>query len=60
VILSQALFPSYSDIDSYAMSAAAIDTAIRNVVVAGADPNYVALLDNFAGQIPMILRYCFN
>ena len=47
VIISQALFPSYSDIDTYAMAAAAIDTAIRNAVATGADPNYLALLDNF-------------
>ena len=47
VIISQALFPSYGDIDTYAMAAAAIDTGIRNAVSAGADPNYLALLDNF-------------
>ncbi len=47
VILSQALYPTYSEVDPYAMSAATIDTAIRNVIAAGANPNSIALLDNF-------------
>ena len=38
VVLSQALYPNYSDIDTYAMAASSIDTAIRNLVVVGADP----------------------
>lgn len=47
VILSQALYPSYSEIDPYKMAAASIDTAIRNAVAAGANPDYLSLLDNF-------------
>lgn len=47
IVLSQALYPTYSDVDTYAMAAASIDTAIRNVVSAGADPGKIALLDNF-------------
>jgi len=47
VVLAQALFPSYSDIDTYHMAAVAIDTAFRNAVVAGANPQKIALLDNF-------------
>jgi phosphoribosylformylglycinamidine synthase len=39
--------PHYGDIDPYAMAAAAIDEAVRNVVAVGADPARVALLDNF-------------
>ncbi len=39
--------PGYGDLDSYAMAAAAIDEAVRNVVAVGADPRYIALLDNF-------------
>jgi len=46
-IMSQGLYPSYSDIDTYHMAASSIDTAIRNAVAAGADPNYLAILDNF-------------
>jgi phosphoribosylformylglycinamidine synthase len=33
--------------DPYAMSLAAIDEAIRNVVAVGADPDRIAILDNF-------------
>lgn len=39
--------PRYGDLDPYAMAAAAIDEAVRNVVAVGADPRYIALLDNF-------------
>jgi phosphoribosylformylglycinamidine synthase len=39
--------PRYGDLDSYAMAAAAIDEAVRNVVAVGADPARIALLDNF-------------
>ncbi len=47
VALSQALYPTYTDIDPYAMAAASIDTAIRNLVAVGTDPESIALLDNF-------------
>jgi len=33
--------------DPYAMSIAAIDEAVRNVVAVGADPDRIAILDNF-------------
>ncbi len=39
--------PRYGDLDPYAMAAAAIDEAVRNVVAVGADPARIALLDNF-------------
>jgi phosphoribosylformylglycinamidine synthase II len=41
------LNPRYGDLDPYAMAAAAIDEAVRNVVAVGADPARIALLDNF-------------
>jgi phosphoribosylformylglycinamidine synthase len=41
------LNPRYGDLDPYAMAAAAVDEAARNVVAVGADPSRVALLDNF-------------
>lgn len=47
VVLSQALYPTYSDIDTYHMAACSIDTAVRNAVSVGADPDHLALLDNF-------------
>jgi phosphoribosylformylglycinamidine synthase len=39
--------PRYGDLDPYAMAAAAVDEAVRNVVAVGADPSRIALLDNF-------------
>jgi phosphoribosylformylglycinamidine synthase len=39
--------PRYGDLDAYAMAAAAVDEAVRNVVAVGADPARIALLDNF-------------
>jgi phosphoribosylformylglycinamidine synthase II len=47
LVLSQGMFPAYSEIDSYKMATASMDTAFRNAVVAGADPEKIALLDNF-------------
>lgn len=47
IVVSQALFPGYSELDPYRMAQAAIDCAVRNVVAAGADPAHVAILDNF-------------
>jgi phosphoribosylformylglycinamidine synthase len=41
------LNPHYGDTDPYAMAAAAIDEAVRNVVAVGANPSRIALLDNF-------------
>ena len=39
--------PRYGDLDPYAMAAAVIDEAVRNVVAVGANPARIALLDNF-------------
>ena len=47
VVLSQGLFPRYSDIDTAAMAAAGLDLAVRNAIAAGVDLNQLALLDNF-------------
>lgn len=47
LVLSQGYFPSYSEIDSYKMAAASLDSAFKNAVVAGANPDKIALLDNF-------------
>jgi len=53
VILSQGMYPAYSDIDTYVMAAASLDTAVRNAVAAGANPNYIALLDNYCWCSPL-------
>lgn len=47
VVLSQGLYPSYSEIDTYWMAACSIDTAIRNAVSAGGSLKHLAILDNF-------------
>jgi phosphoribosylformylglycinamidine synthase subunit PurSL len=45
--------PRYSDIDTYWMMAACIDEAVRNMVSVGADPDYMAGLDNFCWCDPV-------
>jgi phosphoribosylformylglycinamidine synthase len=70
VVLSQALNPSYSEIDTYDMAACAIDSAIRNAVAAGADLEHLALLDNFCwcssteperlGQLKRACQACYD
>ncbi|MDD9336573.1 MAG: AIR synthase-related protein [Wolbachia sp.] len=47
VAKSQGFGSSYGEIDTYHMSACAIDTAIRNYVAAGGNISHLALLDNF-------------
>jgi len=70
VVMSQGLYPSYSDIDSYHMVAAALDTAIRNAVAAGGNPDYLAILDNFCwtdsnnpkrlGELKLAAKACYD
>lgn len=70
VVISHGLNPSYSDIDTYHMAAAAIDTAVRNAVAVGADPSKIALLDNFCwcssseperlGQLKRAVQACYD
>jgi phosphoribosylformylglycinamidine synthase II len=46
--------PYYGQIDPYAMAWAVVDEAVRNVVAVGADPDHIALLDNFCWGSPSI------
>jgi phosphoribosylformylglycinamidine synthase len=46
--VSHGICPRYSDIDTYAMAANSIDEAVRNAVCVGANPDYMAGLDNFS------------
>lgn len=46
VVLSQGLFPRYSDIDTYNMAQASLDMAVRAAIAAGGDIDHLALLDN--------------
>jgi len=69
-VLSQGLYPSYSDIDTYWMAASSIDTAIRNAIAAGGSLDKMALLDNFCwcdsgnperlGQLKEAARACYD
>ena len=46
--------PHYGPLDPYAMAWAVVDEALRNVVAVGADPDRVALLDNFCWGDPSL------
>ncbi len=46
------LNPRYGELDPYAMAGCVIDEAIRNCVAVGADPERIALLDNFCWGSP--------
>lgn len=46
------LNPRYGELDPYHMAACVIDEAIRNCVAVGADPDRIALLDNFCWGSP--------
>ena len=70
IVLSQGLYPLYSEIDTYNMAACSIDTAIRNAISVGASLDRLALLDNFCwcssesperlGQLKAAVRACFD
>ena len=47
LVISCGMNPRYGDLDPYWMAAAAIDEAVRNCVAVGADPERIAILDNF-------------
>jgi phosphoribosylformylglycinamidine synthase len=70
VATTQALFPRYSEIDTYHMAACAIDTAVRNLIAVGGDLEQMALLDNFCwcssdeperlGQLKRAAKACYD
>ena len=47
ISLSQSAFPQYSEADPYKMAACSINTAVKNLVVMGANFKKIAILDNF-------------
>ncbi|HQG35301.1 MAG TPA: AIR synthase-related protein, partial [Syntrophales bacterium] len=53
IVVANGICPRYSDIDAYDMAACAIDEAVRNAVAVGADPDYLAGLDNFCWCDPV-------
>lgn len=70
IVLSQGVNPSYTELDAYDMAACAIDTAIRNAISAGANPDHLAILDNFCwcssrdserlGQLKAAVQACYD
>ncbi len=52
VVVANGINPNYGDIDTYHMAALALDEAIRNAVAVGADPERIAVLDNFCWSSP--------
>jgi len=52
--ISCAFNPAYGAIDPYAMAVSAIDEAVRNAVAVGADPEHIAILDNFCWGNPLL------
>ncbi|MFH1012122.1 MAG: AIR synthase-related protein [Candidatus Peregrinibacteria bacterium] len=70
VVTSQGLHPHYSDIETYPMAACSIDTAIRNAVAVGGDPDFMALMDNFCwcssdeeqrlGELKAAVQACYD
>ncbi|MFG0296447.1 MAG: phosphoribosylformylglycinamidine synthase subunit PurS, partial [Maioricimonas sp. JB045] len=47
LVIACGMNPHYGDLDPYWMAASAIDEAVRNCIAVGADPQRVAILDNF-------------
>jgi len=47
IVLSEGINPFYSDLDTYWMAASVLDLAVRRVIAAGGDPDFIAALDNF-------------
>jgi phosphoribosylformylglycinamidine synthase subunit PurSL len=53
IVVANGICPRYSDIDTYAMAACAIDEAVRNAVAVGAPIERLAGLDNFCWCDPV-------
>ncbi len=53
IVLSNGICPKFSDYDAYAMTANAIDEAVRNAVAVGVNPNKLAGCDNYCWCDPV-------
>lgn len=53
VAIGCGLRPNLSHYDAYAMAAYAVDESVRNIVASGANPEKVALVDNFCWPDPV-------
>jgi phosphoribosylformylglycinamidine synthase len=52
LVLANGINPEYGKLDPYQMAWSVVDEAIRNAVAVGADPDRIALLDNFCWGDP--------
>ncbi len=52
LVLSNGINPLIGRVDPYAMAVSAVDEAVRNAVAVGADPDRIAILDNFCWGNP--------
>jgi len=53
IVLSNGINPEYGKRDAYKMAWSVMDEAIRNAVAVGADPQRIAVLDNFCWGDPL-------
>jgi phosphoribosylformylglycinamidine synthase len=53
IAIANGINPEYGKRDAYRMATAVVDEAIRNLIASGADPERIALLDNFCWGDPM-------
>ncbi len=53
IVLSNGINPEYGQRDAYKMAWSVIDEAVRNAVAVGADPERIAILDNFCWGDPL-------
>lgn len=53
IVLSNGINPEYGKRDAYKMAWSVIDEAIRNAIAVGADPDRIAILDNFCWGDPL-------
>ena len=51
--ISNGFNPRYGEADSYNAAASALDEAVRNAVASGADPDRIAVVDNFCWGDPL-------
>lgn len=54
VVVSNGINPHFGKVDTFAMAVSAVDEAVRNAVAVGADPEHIAILDNFCFGNPIL------
>jgi len=52
-VISSGIAPDFSHLDTQIMAIMATDEAVRNALITGADPNKIALIDNFCWPDPL-------